>query len=128
MMDLAVNKESFADYVKDLESLLDLNAIINNSELGFHHRIIAMREKIELISDGVEAPVSVSDEVILNEISLCESHKNRNILLRHYRKSFSTENVQLVKWLESQEQLYPSQTLYKDLLREKYQGGFYERH
>jgi len=121
MMDLAVNKESFTDNVKDLESLLDLNSIINNSELGFHHRIIAMRSKIELISDGVEAPVSVSDEVILNEISLCESHKNRNILLRHYRKSFSIENVQLVKWLESQEQLYASQTLYKDLLREIYQ-------
>lgn len=127
-MDLAIKRESFTAYVKDLESLLDLNAIINNPELGFHHRIIAMREKIELISDGVEVPVSVCDEVILNEISLCESHKNRNILLLHYRKSFITENVQLVKWLESQELLYPSQTLYKDLLREKYQGGFYERH
>ena len=121
MMDLAVNKESFNDYVNDLQSLIELNAIINNAEFGFRHRTIAMREKIALISDGVEAPVYVSDEVILNELSLCESIENRNMLLRHYRKSFSTENVQLVKWLESQEELYPSTSLYKELLREIYQ-------
>ena len=114
-MDVSVSKVSFNDHVNDLESLLDLNQIINNSEFGFHHRTIAMREKIELINNGLESPVSISDEVIMNEISLCESLDNRHILLCHYRNSFSADNVQFVKWLEVQEKLFPSQTLYKEI-------------